>query len=126
MDNYDWFVKLYSNIKTRLSAFIIRKDWRVEFEKDFDTSKLQKFIDKRIFNLVFVSKIVDNIFNWIIKLQLDDRHLKEIEECRRNVMTEDNIVFTFEEIDRLINILDKDFEDVLNIMVDELVSEIKI
>ena len=42
MDNYDWFIKLYSNIKTRLSVFIIRKDWRTEFEKDcgiYETSE---------------------------------------------------------------------------------------
>ena len=123
MDNYDWFIKLYSNIKTRLSVFIIRKDWRTEFEKDFDISKLHEIIDKGIFNLVFVSKIIENIFKWIVKLQLDDKGV--IEDARQNIITEDNIIFTFKEINRLIDIMDKDFEEVLDTMAEELVAEIK-
>ena len=126
MNKYEWFIKLYSNIKTRLSSFIIRKDLRAEFEKDFDISKLQEIIDKGIFNLVFVSKIIENIFNWIVKLQLNDKNMATIEDSRRNIMTEDNIIFTFKEINRLVDIMDKDFEEVLDTMADELVSEIKI
>ena len=119
MNIYEWFIKLYSNIKTRLSSFIIRKDLRAEFEKDFDISKLQEIIDKGIFNLVFVSKIIENIFNWIVKLQLNDKNMATIEDSRRNIMTEDKI-------NRLVDIMDKDIEEVLDTMADELVSEIKI
>jgi hypothetical protein len=125
MDNCNWFVKLYSNIKTRLSEFVIRKELRNEFEKDFDISKLQEIIDKGIFNLVFVSKIIENVFKWIVKLQLNDKNMGDIEDSRRNIITEDNIIFTFQEINRLIDIMDKDFEEVLDIMAEELVAEIK-
>jgi len=125
MDNCDWFVKLYSNIKTRLSEFVIRKELRNEFEKDFDISKLQEIIDKGIFNLVFVSKIIENVFKWIVKLQLNDKNMGDIQDTRQNIMTEDNIIFTFKEINRLIDIMDKDFEEVLDTMAEELVAEIK-
>jgi len=125
MDNCDWFVKLYSNIKTRLSEFVIRKELRNEFEKDFDISKLQEIIDKGIFNLVFVSKIIENVFKWIVKLQLNDKNMGDIQDTRQNIMTEDNIIFTFKEINRLIDIMDKDFEEVSDTMAEELVAEIK-
>ena len=125
MDNYDWFIKLYLNIKTRLSDFVIRKDWRAEFEKDFDISKLREIIDKGIFNLVFVSKIIENVFKWIVKLQLNDKNMGCIEDARQNIIKEDNIIFTFKEINMLIDIMDKDFEEVLETMADELVAEIK-
>jgi hypothetical protein len=125
MDNCNWFVKLYSNIKTRLSEFVIRKELRNEFEKDFDISKLQEIIDKGIFNLVFVSKIIENVFKWIVKLQLSDKNMGDIEDTRQNIMTEDNIIFTFQEINRLIDVMDKDFEEVSDRIAEELVAEIK-
>ena len=125
MDNCNWFVKLYSNIKTRLSEFVIRKELRNEFEKDFDISKLQEIIDKGIFNLVFVSKIIENVFKWIVKLQLSDKNMGDIEDTRQNIMTEDNIIFTFQEINRLIDVMDKDFEEVSDRIAEELVVEIK-
>jgi hypothetical protein len=125
MDNCNWFVKLYSNIKTRLSEFVIRKELRNEFEKDFDISKLQEIIDKGIFNLVFVSKIIENVFKWIVKLQLNDKNMGDIEDTKQNIMTEDNIIFTFQEINRLIDVMDKDFEEVSDTIAEELVAEIK-
>ena len=124
MEDYKWFVQMYSHIKTRLKSLIIDKNTCIQFEKDFDISKLEKIINKGIFNLVFTYKIIDNIFQWILKLQLTNKNIKLIEDIRHNIIIEDDIIFSFQEINKIIDIMDKDVEQEISALVDELMTDV--
>ena len=111
--DYDWIVKLYEEIKTRLLIYI-KKDSKTykSIQESFDSKLFEQMITNDVFDALSMIKLVDNTFHWIKSLQAPFRdELSDI--AKKNVLSAEptKIVSTFlKEVYKLLDYLDEDME----------------
>ena len=82
--DYDWIVKLYTELRDRLLSFL-RKDGKLykELNESFDIPLFKQMIENDVFDLESMIKLVNNMFNWILKLQAPARDTETSEAKSR-------------------------------------------
>jgi len=82
--DYDWIVKLYTELRDRLLSFL-RKDGKLykELNESFDIPLFKQMIENDVFDLESMVKLVNNMFNWILKLQAPARDTETSEAKSR-------------------------------------------
>lgn len=82
--DYDWIVKLYTELRDRLLSFL-RKDGKLykELNESFDIPLFKQMIENDVFDLESMVKLVNNMFNWILKLQAPTRDTETSEAKSR-------------------------------------------
>ena len=68
--DYKWISELYIEIRDRLLG-LVKKDGKIykQINEDFDFELFQQMIENNIFNYECMIKLVNNVFDWIEKLQ---------------------------------------------------------
>ena len=66
----DWIVRLYGEIKERLSSYI-KKNMKVKQQilDDFDIEFFKHLISNDVFDFESMIKLINTTFDWILKLQ---------------------------------------------------------
>lgn len=82
--DYDWIVKLYTELRDRLLAFL-RKDGKIykQLEESFDIPLFKQMIENDVFEMESMVKLVNNMFYWIVKLQAPVRDTETSEAKSR-------------------------------------------
>jgi len=114
--DYDWIVRLYSEIKDRLKRYI-KKDSKTykEIDESFDIELFNQMIRNDVFDQESMIKMINNTFSWIKRLQAPVRD-SETDESREIVFKSDpkNIVSVYlREVYKCLNNLDEDMYNFL-------------
>jgi len=109
--DYDWIVRLYSEIKDRLLRYV-KKESKTskEINESFDIDLFDQMIRNDVFDQESMVKMINNTFFWIKKLQAPVRD-KETDESLKIVFNSDpkNIVSVYlREVYKCLNNLDED------------------
>jgi len=83
--DYDWITRLYEEIKIKLLSFLpnkVGKNYK-QLEVDFDVDLFKQMIENDVFNQESMIKLVNNTFDWILKLEAPIRDKDTIEAKNR-------------------------------------------
>ena len=112
--DYEWIVRLYEEIKTRLLRYVKKESKTYKnIEDSFDSKLFQQMIENDVFDAMSMVKLVDNTFHWINSLQAPSRD-EASKIAKNNVLTAEptKIVSTFlKEVYTLLDFLDEDMEN---------------
>jgi hypothetical protein len=112
--DYDWITKLYEEISNRLCQYLNPnlKTYK-QIKNDFDTVIFHQMISNDVFNWDNLLSIINNSFEWVMKLQSPQRDKYTQEAKERVIKTEPKkIIATFlKEIHTCIDYIDKDMEN---------------
>jgi hypothetical protein len=111
--DYEWIVRLYDEIKTRMLMYV-KKDSNTykSIENSFDKDLFEQMIKNDVFDAVSMIKLVDNTFHWVKSLQAPYRD-GVCENSKKTVLSTEptKIVSTFlKEVHKLLDFLDEDME----------------
>ena len=111
--DYDWITNLYTEIRDRLGKYLKNngKTFK-QLQEDFDIELFKQMIVMDVFDLNSMLKLVNNTFNWIIKLQAPARD-KETEIAKNNVLASEpnKMISTFiKEVHICLDNIDEDME----------------
>ena len=83
--DYEWLVRLFVEIRDRLTKFV-RKDSKTakSIEDSFDVDLFRQMITNEVFDANSMSKLVDTTFYWIKQLQAPV-HDEDIEKSKKLV-----------------------------------------
>lgn len=95
--DYDWIVKLYSEMIDRLLSFV-KKDGKtyLQIKNSFDIELFKQMIENDVFDFNSMLKLINNMFYWIETLQAPVRDESTREAKQRILSSEPNkIISTF-------------------------------
>ena len=83
--DYDWITRLYEEIKIKLLSFLPNKNGKTykQLEVDFDVDLFKQMLENDVFNQESMIKLVNNTFDWILKLEAPVRDKDTIEAKNR-------------------------------------------
>lgn len=69
--DYEWVIKLYQEIKFRLLSFLHNKKGNIykQLDTEFDVDLFRQMIENDVFNQESMIKLINNTFEWILKLE---------------------------------------------------------
>lgn len=83
--DHEWISRLYEEIKIKLLSFLPNKNGKTyrQLEIDFDVELFRQMIENDVFNQESMIKLVNNTFDWILKLEAPVRDTNTIEAKNR-------------------------------------------
>lgn len=83
--DYEWISRLYEEIKAKLLSFLPNKNGKTykQLDTDFDIELFKQMIENDVFNQESMIKLVNNTFDWILKLEAPIRDKNTIEAKNR-------------------------------------------
>ena len=113
--DYNWITILYEEIKFKLLSFLPNKNLSIykQIDTDFDVELFKQMIENDVFNYDSMLKLINNTFNWIIKLEAPIRDGDTIQSKNRVINSEPTkIISTYlKEVHNCIEIIEKDILD---------------
>jgi T-complex protein 11 len=87
--DHEWLTKLYIELRDRLLQFV-KKDSRTykQIIEDFDVELFHQMITNDVFDGESLHKLVNNSFNWVMKLQAPVRDTETQEAMKRVLSSE--------------------------------------
>ena len=114
--DYIWITELYQEIKNKLLAFLPNKNGKVykQLDSEFDVDLFKHMIENNIFDNDSMLKLVNNTFNWILKLEAPIRDKTTLEAQNRVLNTEPNkIISTY--LKEVYNCIEEIEKDIMNL-----------
>ena len=111
--DYDWIVKLYTEIRDRLVSYL-KKDSKTynQVMEDFDIPLFEQMIKNDVFDSISMMKLVNNTFDWIMRLQapVRDEYAKEAKNRVLNSPPEKMVSIFIKEVNLCIDFIDEDMQ----------------
>ena len=88
--DFDWISRLYQEIKFKLLSFLPNKKGRVyqQIDNDFDVELFKQMIENDVFNQESMLKLINNTFDWILKLEAPIRDEETMKAKERVLISE--------------------------------------
>ena len=111
--DYDWIVKLYTEIRDRLVSYL-KKDSKTynQVMEDFDIPLFEQMIKNDVFDSMSMLKLVNNTFDWIMRLQapVRDEYTKEAKKRVLNTPPEKMVSIFIKEVNLCVDFIDEDMQ----------------
>lgn len=88
--DYDWLIRLYEELRTRLHRLIVPKRMREEMEERLDPVIFRQMLEHRVFSLEDLGRLIDYMFGICGRLQAParDEAVREKELCIQQLFLE--------------------------------------
>ena len=88
--DFKWITRLYEEIKIKLLSFLPNKNGKsyIQLDTDFDVVLFSQMIENDVFNQESMLKLINNTFDWILKLEAPIRDKDTIEAKNRVLCSE--------------------------------------
>jgi len=112
--DYNWIVQLYTEIRDRLVKYLKKNSKTYnQVMESFDIVLFEQMIKNDVFDSESMLKLVNNTFEWILRLQAPIRD-EYTNEAKKRVLESpgDKIVSIFiKEVNICLDLLDEDFKN---------------
>ena len=110
--DFKWISRLYEENKIKLLSFLPNKNGKlyIQLNADFDVELFNQMIENDVFNQESMLKLINNTFEWILKLEAPIRDKETIEAKNRVLNSEPTkIISTYlKEVHNCIEQIEKD------------------
>ena len=88
--DFKWIARLYEEIKIKLLSFLPNKNGKsyIQLDTDFDVVLFSQMIENDVFNQESMLKLINNTFDWILKLEAPIRDKDTVEAKNRVLRSE--------------------------------------
>lgn len=111
--NFDWITQLYIEIRDRLAKYLKPESKMYKnLENDFDVELFRQMIENNVFDINSLISLVNNTFDWVLKLEAPVRNSTTREALTRVLNSKpEKMISTFlREIHICLNQIDEDTE----------------
>lgn len=110
--DFEWISTLYQEIKIKLLSFLPNKNGKTykQLDMDFDVDLFKQMIENDVFNQESMIKLVNNTFDWILKLgaPIRDKNINEAKDRVFNSVPEKIISTYLKEVHDCIEQIESD------------------